>query len=245
MKRRMQVVMKAEELTKRIDEAIAKERAKAGVLGARLEGGEGDGPYGAGAMQGVETEEQLQRQRTLATDRVTEMTLLRDSLIANEEYVLSKSDLRCAGLISPERPDPSECFEGDWVDISSGFPIEGLKLTFLGEELRTLLEARQRVHVARAQRWKHELTRTAEDQTEDAPLLPDQICENEAEEEEWRAEVMAFIREHLEPEETYRLGKTDLEVGELLPEKPGWMQQEEYEERTGVAFHLERIARKL
>lgn len=131
------------------------------------------------------------------------------------------------------------------MDIGSGFPIEGLKLTFLGEELRTLLEERQRVHEARAERWKHELTRTAEDQTEDAPLLPDQMCENEAEEEEWRAQVMAFIRDHVEPDETYRLGQADLEFGELLPEKPGWMQQEEYEERTGVAFHLERIARKL
>jgi hypothetical protein len=37
----------------------------------------------------------------------------------------------------------------------------------------------------------------------------------------------------------------DLEFGEVLPEKPGWMQQQEYEERTGVAFHLERIAKKL
>jgi hypothetical protein len=31
--------------------------------------------------------------------------------------------------------------------------------------------------------------------------------------------------------------------GELLPEKPGWLEEEEYEERTGVGFHLERLTR--
>ena len=55
---------------------------------------------------------------------------------------------------------------------------------------------------------------------------------------------MTFIRDHIDPDETYHLGKDDLDFGELLPEKPGWMQQEEYE-RKGVAFHLERIAKKL
>ena len=29
--------------------------------------------------------------------------------------------------------------------------------------------------------------------------------------------------------ELYRLGEGDLAFGELLPEKPGWMEQEEYE----------------
>lgn len=71
------------------------------------------------------------------------------------------------------------------------------------------------------------------------------MCENHVKEEAWRVEVMTFIRDHIDPDETCHLGKDDLDFGELLPEKPGWMQQEEYEERTGVAFHLERIAKKL
>ncbi|MGH7947359.1 MAG: hypothetical protein ACREF9_20490 [Opitutaceae bacterium] len=71
------------------------------------------------------------------------------------------------------------------------------------------------------------------------------MCENEAERHEWRAEVLAFIRDHVDSTEVYRLGESDLAFGELLPEKPGWMEQEEYEERTGVAFHLERLTKRV
>jgi hypothetical protein len=38
------------------------------------------------------------------------------------------------------------------------------------------------------------------------------------------------------------LGEADLQFSELLPEKPGWLEQEEYEERTSVGFHLERLS---
>jgi hypothetical protein len=31
--------------------------------------------------------------------------------------------------------------------------------------------------------------------------------------------------------------------GELLPEKPTWMEQQDYEERTSVGFHLERLTK--
>jgi hypothetical protein len=41
------------------------------------------------------------------------------------------------------------------------------------------------------------------------------------------------------------VGEADLAFGELLPEKPGWMEQDEYEERTGVAFHLERLTKRV
>ena len=87
-------------------------------------------------------------------------------------------------------------------------------------------------------------TNNVADQTEDAPLLPEHLCENHIEEEEWRAEVMAFIHDHVNPEETYQLAQPDLEFGELLPEKPAWMEQDEYEERTDVPFQLERMARR-
>jgi hypothetical protein len=89
------------------------------------------------------------------------------------------------------------------MDCGTGMPIEGLRLTFQGDELRTLLEERQREHERWAAHWRHELTRTHEDATEDAPLLPDHICENKIEREEWRADVMAFIRDH----RPYRAGR--------------------------------------
>jgi hypothetical protein len=121
--------------------------------------------------------------------------------------------------------------------------IEGLKLTFSGEELRKLLEERIDDHGACEERWAHEKARTPEDQTEEAPLLPEHMCTNEAERHAWRADVLEFIRDHLEPGETYRLSAADLEFGELLPGKPGWLEQDEYEERTRVGFMLERLTK--
>ena len=121
--------------------------------------------------------------------------------------------------------------------------IDGLKLTISGEELRALLERRIESHKRSAEHWQRELARTPEEQTEDEPLLPDHICENEAERHEWRADVLGFIRDHLDVSESYRLGEDDLAFGELLPAKPGWVEQEEYEERNRIGFGLERLTK--
>ncbi len=121
--------------------------------------------------------------------------------------------------------------------------INGLKLTFSGAELRKLLKERIADHRRHAHRWTLEESRTPEEETEDAPLLPDHICANAAERHVWRAEVLQFIRDHVEAAGTYRLSPSDLELGELLPSKPGWLEQDEYEERTGVAFMLERLTK--
>ena len=43
----------------------------------------------------------------------------------------------------------------------------------------------------------------------------------------------------------YRLSEADLAFGELLPEKPGWMEQEECEGRTAVGFQLERLVKRV
>ena len=109
--------------------------------------------------------------------------------------------------------------------------IDGLKLTITGEELRSLLDRRIDSHRRSADHWKREQERTPDQQPEDEPLLPDHICANEAERYEWRAEVIEFIRDHIDVSETYRLGEED-SFGELLPDKPGWLEQDEYEERT-------------
>jgi hypothetical protein len=109
--------------------------------------------------------------------------------------------------------------------------IEGLKLTLTGEELRRLLQERADAHRTNAAYWNREAARTPAEQTEDTPLLPEAMCENETERHEWRAHVLEFLRDHLDPSEVYRLGESDLEFGELLPARPGWLEQEEYEER--------------
>ena len=121
--------------------------------------------------------------------------------------------------------------------------IEGLKLTMTGEEIRAALEERIRIHERRAEPWQHEAERTPESQTVEHPLLPEEMCENKSEEEGWRVDVLTFIRDHLDPSEVYRLDAHDLAFGELLPEKPGWMEQEEYERENALRFGVERLYR--
>jgi hypothetical protein len=55
---------------------------------------------------------------------------------------------------------------------------------------------------------------------------------DEAERHEWRADVLGFIRDHLESLQVYRLAEADLTFGEILPEKPGWLEQDEPSERA-------------
>ena len=123
--------------------------------------------------------------------------------------------------------------------------IDGFKLTFTGEELLALLQARAADCRARAGHWERERARPIDDQTEEAPQLPDHICENEAEHQRWRADVLEFLRAHLDPLEVYRLGEADLAFAELLPRAPGWLEQDEYEERTRVGFELGRISKRI
>ena len=121
--------------------------------------------------------------------------------------------------------------------------IDALKLTFPGGELRKLLDERIAEHERCADRWTHEKLGTPDDHTGETPLLPDHICTNEAERHVWRADVLRFIRDHVDAAETYRLSASDLEFGELLPPKPGWLEQDEYEERTRVSFMVERATK--
>ena len=123
--------------------------------------------------------------------------------------------------------------------------IDGLRLTITGEELRRLLDERIEEHERCVARWKRQQARAPEEQTEDEPLLPEHMCEHEAERHEWRADVLGFIRDHIEAAEVYRLSEADLLFGELLPAKPWAIEQEEFEDRTRVGFQLERLIRKV
>jgi hypothetical protein len=122
--------------------------------------------------------------------------------------------------------------------------IDGLKLTMTGEELRGRLVERVTYHERRAHWYKDEAKRETSDEN-DGIVLPERMCEYESERHEWRAEVLAYIREHIEGGEVYRLGEADMAFGELLPEAPGSVQQEAYERDTRIAFNLERLTKEL
>jgi hypothetical protein len=123
--------------------------------------------------------------------------------------------------------------------------IDGLKLTMTGEELRARLDERVRDHERRAAWYKREATRAPEDDEDDDPILPEHMCEYEQEFHKWRAKTLACIREHLEGGEVYRLDETDLKFGELLPEIPGIVAQDEYECEHRIGFGLERLPREI
>jgi hypothetical protein len=123
--------------------------------------------------------------------------------------------------------------------------IDGLKLTLTGEEIRNLIEQRAAEHRMLAAHWNGEAARMPEEQTEDKPLLPEHMCENEAGHHEWRAEVLTFLRDHLDPCEIYSLSECDLEFAELLPAPPAWLEQDDCEYRTHQTIDLGPFARRI
>ncbi len=241
----LQITISGDELSRRIAERIEVHKATIATFNTRISQREGDAPFDVRPEDDFKTLGELESERQQFLDRVTQLTLLRDNIVAGELYVLSKADLRVAELISGDHADASATSDAAWIHDRKYPAIDGLKLTVRGDEIRRLLEERASCHARRAERWKHEQARTPDEQTEDQPLLPDHMCENEAERHDWRAEVLTFIRDHIDATEVYRLGEADLEFGELLPEKPGWKEQQEYEERTGVAFNLERLTKRV
>jgi hypothetical protein len=218
------------------------------ALEARLKEREGDLSFDVRPEDDFKTVGQLRSEREQYAGRVLMLSLLRDNLVAGESYTLSKVDLRLADLIPSDSDDGDESSAGTLVESHRAQPtavIDGLKLTLTGKQVQDLLQQRIEAHEGRGEWWKNEQTRTSEDQTEDAPLLPDHMCEHEAERHAWRAEVLTFVRDHIDAFEVYRLGEHDLEFGDLLPAKPGSVEQVDYEERTGIRFQLERLTKRL
>lgn len=122
--------------------------------------------------------------------------------------------------------------------------IDGLKLTFTGDELRRLLHERAGTHRAAVARIKLEQC-SGREPTIDCPQLPEHIVEEMIDRHEWRSEVLDFIRAHVESAETYRLGSDDLQFAELLPEAPRWIDDDEYDSQSRLAFQVGRIATAL
>ena len=123
--------------------------------------------------------------------------------------------------------------------------IEGLRLTMTGEELRKRLEERIEEHERAVAHYKEEAKREPDPKDECDFVLPEPMCEYEVQLHTWRAEALAYIREHIEGGEVYRLGAADLEFGEILPAKPGLVAQDEYERDERIGFSLERIAKEI
>jgi len=123
--------------------------------------------------------------------------------------------------------------------------IEGLKLTMTGEELRKRLAERVKHHEKLVEHYEREAKREPDPKDEYDFVLPEHMCEFEQELHQWRAETLAYIREHLEGGEVYRLGPADLEFGEILPQKPGIVEQDEFERENRVGFSMERIAKEI
>jgi hypothetical protein len=123
--------------------------------------------------------------------------------------------------------------------------IEGLKLTITGEEVRKRLAERIKRHQQLVAQYKREATREPDPKDDFDFVVPEHMCEYEQELHGWRAEALTYIREHIEGGEIYRLGPADLAFGELLPQKPAMVQQEEYEREQRVGFSLELIAREM
>ena len=123
--------------------------------------------------------------------------------------------------------------------------IDGLKLTMTGEELRKRLDERVKDHERRAAWYKAEAKREPDPDDEYDCGLPEHMCEYEVQFHGWRAKALAYIRDRIEGGEVYRLGSADEAFGEILPEQPGLVAQEEYEREHRVGFSLERMAKEI
>lgn len=239
----LQVTMAGQELRERIAQRIQVHQDRKNTLDTRIRKRDGDASFDIRADDGLETLGELEEECERHRRRIAELTLLRDRLTVDEDYSLGLPDLRAADLIGSYGPDEQSQLEFASIE-SKRLPVDGLKLTVPGHRVRQLLEDGIERHRASAAWWTREAARTPEEQTDEEPLLPDQMCEHEAESNEWRAEVLEFLRDHLDATEVYRLGEADLHFGELLPPKPGGVEQEEYEERSRVGFALERLAKQ-
>jgi len=123
--------------------------------------------------------------------------------------------------------------------------IDGLKLTMTGQELRKRLDERVKDHERWAAFYQSEAKRESDPDDEHDFGLPDHLCEFEQEFHAWRAKALAYIREHVEGGEVYRLDQADLGFGEILPEKPGLVAQNDYEREHRIGFSLERLAKEI
>ena len=98
---------------------------------------------------------------------------------------------------------------------------------------------------ASAKHWRREAGQRSRTKPKTSRCCPNTSVRTKPSDSSGAPTCWSFFSDHLEPLEHYRLSESDLAFGELLPPKPGWLEQDEDEERTRVGFGLERVARRI
>ncbi len=254
----LHVVVTAKELAARLHARIEVHEARSRQLTQILEDHKDSGFIFVGER--CHTPMEIDGMLSKHASRVDALTLMCNGLTEGETYALGLADLHAADLLGRELFEDDEESRNEERRLVAAFKracelgagaatapppppaiIDGLKLTIPGAELRKLLEEAAECHDRRTAFWKREAAR--EDDTEEHPCWPTHICENEAERHEWRADVLRFIHDYIEESATYRVGREDVDFAELLPDKPGSLEQSDYEERTKIGFSLERLVK--
>lgn len=107
--------------------------------------------------------------------------------------------------------------------------IRGIQLNVPGRELVVRLTDRIRWHRERADALIAQMTKLAQVEHEAADDLvgalgrydsPRSVLEKNVREHQERATFLTFVRDHVDPQDLYRLDTTDLRMTEILPDKP-------------------------
>jgi hypothetical protein len=107
--------------------------------------------------------------------------------------------------------------------------IRGIQLTVTGRELVVRLSDRIRFHRERADTLIAQMTKIAEAEHEAAEDLsgtfstyesPRVRLEKRVREHQERASFLAFIRDHVNADDVYRLDSSDLKTADILPDRP-------------------------
>ncbi len=107
--------------------------------------------------------------------------------------------------------------------------VRGIQLNVPGRELVVRLADRIRWHRERADALIAQMTKLAQVEHEAADDLvgvlgrydsPRVALEKKVREHQERATFLTFVRDHVNPEDLYRLDSADLRMTEILPDKP-------------------------
>lgn len=107
--------------------------------------------------------------------------------------------------------------------------VQGLRLHVSGRELTVRLGERIRWHRDRADalieqmKKLSDVERAATDELAKALTRydsPRTLIEKQLREHQERASFLAFLRDHITPDDVYRLDVTDLRMTEILPDRP-------------------------
>jgi hypothetical protein len=103
----LQIKIRGEDLSRRMAERIRAREEAIAAIDRRIERRAGDHPFGACAEDDYKAIADLEDERQVQRDVLLRIELVRNSLVDEEIYLLSLSDLRVADLIS-SIPDASE-----------------------------------------------------------------------------------------------------------------------------------------